>query len=472
MVRKENALELIKKSENHLNNPRNVIDPEAANDIRIVLALSRKLVEDALKNSRNSNKPPSTNNKFERKPKDKGDKKKKPGGQPGHEGKTLVRVDNPDKIVSIPVNREILPEGECRVVGYRSRQVFDVEMRTDVTEYRVEVVEVGGKTYVADFPDEVTKAAQYGPGVKSLIAYMSGFQLIPLDRMRDFFNDQFGLPISKGTISNAKGDLVRRLDDMDYENRMKFKLLNSKLLNADETGISLDGSLWWLHTLGSEKGVLFHPSPRRGAEAMWEMGVIPLFEGVLCHDGWPAYFVYVCYHALCNAHHIRELEFAWEHDNQKWAKKMIDLLEEVGKLVKESDYGRLSDEECKRIVRRYRVILLEGGKECPAVEENGKRGRTQQTKSRNLLDRLSKYEEETLRFMRLSHVPFSNNLAEQFVRVFKMYMNVSKCFRTSAGAREFCLIRSCIITGRMNGMSAAKVTNCIFRNEIPFFLKE
>ena len=85
MVRKENALELIKKSENHLNNPRNVIDPEAANDIRIVLALSRKLVEDALKNSRNSNKPPSTNNKFERKPKDKGDKKKKPGGQPGHE---------------------------------------------------------------------------------------------------------------------------------------------------------------------------------------------------------------------------------------------------------------------------------------------------------------------------------------------------------------------------------------------------
>jgi len=31
-------------------------------------------------------------------------------------------------------------------------------------------------------------------------------------------------------------------------------------------------------------------------------------------------------HALCTAHHLRELERAWEQDSQQWAKKMACLL--------------------------------------------------------------------------------------------------------------------------------------------------
>ena len=58
-------------------------------------------------------------------------------------------------------------------------------------------------------------------------------------------------------------------------------------------------------------------------------GVLPHFGGILCHDHWTPYFQFNCLHSLCNAHHLRELERAWEQDGHRWAKKMQDLLLEI-----------------------------------------------------------------------------------------------------------------------------------------------
>lgn len=63
---------------------------------------------------------------------------------------------------------------------------------------------------------------------------------------------------------------------------------------------------------------------------MDSIGILPQFRGILCHDHLKSYYTYSCTHALCNAHHLRELEGVWEEDNkQRWAKEMKTLLEEI-----------------------------------------------------------------------------------------------------------------------------------------------
>lgn len=61
---------------------------------------------------------------------------------------------------------------------------------------------------------------------------------------------------------------------------------------------------------------------KRGAEAMDDIGILPHFTGVMCHDHWKPYYRYECQYSLCNAHHLRELLRAYEQDNQMWTEEM------------------------------------------------------------------------------------------------------------------------------------------------------
>ncbi len=113
---------------------------------------------------------------------------KKPGGQEGHIGKTLERTKNPDKVKVIKVDRSKLPSGEYKEVGYDLRQVFDIDISRVVTEYQAQVLEdEKGRRFTAPFPKGVTKAVQYGTSIKAHSVYMSQFQLVPYDRIRDCF---------------------------------------------------------------------------------------------------------------------------------------------------------------------------------------------------------------------------------------------------------------------------------------------
>jgi transposase len=152
-------------------------------------------------NSTNSSKPPSSD--ANRKKKQKSKTGNKPGGQKGHVGTTLKKVDDPDKIKVIKVDRSKLPAGQYRQVGFESRQVFDIDISRVVTEYRAQILEdAKGRQFVASFPEGVNKAAQYGTGLKAHSVYMSQFQLIPYNRIQDYFADQLSIPVSEGSIFN------------------------------------------------------------------------------------------------------------------------------------------------------------------------------------------------------------------------------------------------------------------------------
>lgn len=309
-------------------------------------------------NSKNSSKPPSSdpNRKKE---------SKEPGGQHGHIGATLKPVSDPDLVKVITVDGSTLPKGDYRPVGYESRQVVDLDISTFVTEWRAEVMEdQNGKRYVAPFPKDVTGPAQYGIGVKTNAVYMSQYQLIPYNR--DHFLDQMGIAVSVGTINNFNKDGFERLES--FETWVKNQLSSSPPIHSDETGINIVGTRRWLHNVSNDSFTCFYPHPKRGCEAMDEMGILPTYQGIICHDHWKPYFRYGGSHALCNAHHLRELERAVEQDNQKWAEHMIVLLKEINKAAHEAG-GRLEMEESDRYRKRYRELLQDAEQECPAPDK-------------------------------------------------------------------------------------------------------
>jgi len=198
---------------------------------------------------------------------------------------------------------------------------------------------------------------------------------------------------------------------------------------------------------------------------MERMGVLDSFKGQLVHDHWKPYFLYLCTHVLCNAHHLRELERAFEQDAQKWAKRMKKLLEEINLKVNEAG-GKLSNKKIKQYQKQYRRILKASDKECPENKEQ-----RAQSKSRNLIERLVAFEEETLRFMVDEQTPFTNNQGERDLRMNKVQQKISGCFRTLRGAEDFCLIRSYLSTSRKQGVHPMDALRALFTGVRPHFLE-
>ncbi|MGH7956394.1 MAG: IS66 family transposase, partial [Opitutaceae bacterium] len=277
-------------------------------------------------NSTNSGIPPSQDPHRERGSKRKAPgQKRKPGGQNGHDGATLQRDPNPDQIENIPIDRRTIPPGRYKAAGFESRQVIDIEIHKHVTEYRAEILEDAcGHQFVAQLPAGVTRPVQYGNSVKAQSVYKSQEQLIPYERICDEFSDQCGLPLSAGSVFNFNLEAFHLLEK--FEAIVLQQLIIQIVLHADETGINVNGKGLWLHRVSNERWTLFFAHARRGVEAMKAMGVLEHFRGTLCHDHWKAYFQFTCQHALCNAHHLRELQGAWEDDGQRWAEKMHALL--------------------------------------------------------------------------------------------------------------------------------------------------
>ena len=420
-------------------------------------------------NSTNSSKPPSSDPNRNKKTKSKTGKK--PGGQKGHVGTTLKKVDDPDKVALIKVDRSKLPPGRYRQVGFDSRQVFDIDISRVVTEYRVQILQDDkGNRFAATFPKGVTKAVQYGTGLKAHSVYMSQFQLVPYNRIQDYFADQLHIPISEGSIFNFNKEAFRSL--VDFENRVKNELTASDLAHADETGINIGGKRHWLHCVSNDCWTLYYPHEKRGMDAINDMGVLPRFKGVLCHDHWKPYYKIDCTHALCNAHHLRELTRAWEQDDQQWAQKLKNLLETINRKVTDAG-GALDAQESQKYRLKYRVILKQGEIECPEPirpKKKGKRGRIKKSKSRNLLERLRDYEQDALRFMDNGRVPFSNNLGESDIRMTKVQQKISGCFRSMDGAQIFCRVRSYLSTCRKQGVKSSHALDLLFNGKLPDFL--
>ncbi len=171
-------------------------------------------------NSTICSKPPSTDPNRKKQARKKS--RNKAGGQNGHVGTTLKKIDNPDKVKEIKVDRRKLPAGQYRQVGFESRQVFDIDISRLVTEYRAQILEdEKDHRFVAPFPKGVTKAAQYGVQIKAHSVYLSQYQLIPYNRVQEYLADQLQIPIAERSIFNFNKEAYGLL--ADFENRTRTK---------------------------------------------------------------------------------------------------------------------------------------------------------------------------------------------------------------------------------------------------------
>jgi transposase len=399
-------------------------------------------------NSRNSSKPPSSDGYQKPSPQSlRTSSGKKPGGQFGRVGKTLEKVEHPDHVVEHKLTccpHSGIKLGDQDIVGTISRQVFELpKPKLNVIEHRLYqyLVPGTGRMVQGNFPEAVSAPVQYGPRFKSWLVYLSDFQLLPTARIGQLCCDLFGDQVSDATLGSTRRGCYEKLSG--FEQELKKHLVGSEVIHCDESGLRVQGKLHWMHVVSNNQDTWYQVHPKRGTTAMKDGGILENFSGVMVHDCWKSYFKFpLAQHALCNAHLLRELQ-AFLEQGHLWAHSMKTLLleahQEPGRRTLsgwKSGYNRILSQAYEQTARRQ------------GHRKKGQRGRLAQPKALNLLDRLRDYQEEVLRFLTNPLVPFTNNLAEQDIRMIKVQQKISGCFRTLQGAHTFARIRSYISTSR------------------------
>jgi transposase len=428
--------------------------------VQVLEAQVQALQQQLAKNSGNSSKPPSSDGYQKPAPKSlRTSSGKKSGGQPGHKGNTLARVENPDHVIVHPL--ESCPCGadlsKTPSQDYETRQVLDLpKPRLEVTEHRCEIKDCPncGERVTASFPTDIMAPVQYGLRFHSLLIYLKDSQLLPLDRISQLCADLYGYEASAATIESARKGCHTSLEP--FEKELKEILIDSALLHSDESGLRVEGSLHWLHVHSTSLFTFYGVHKKRWNEAMDSFGILPLFAGTLIHDGLAAYQKYPCAHGLCNAHHLRELKFVHEELHQGWAGKMTGLLCKMNEFVKEQSQvmAHLTEETLAPWLKKYAKIINEGYTQNPEPPvRTGKRGRLKKTKAQNLLGRLDRHRRYVLAFLYDFTIPFTNNQGEQDIRMIKVQQKISGTFRTLEGAKRFARIRSYVSTVRKHRLN-------------------
>jgi transposase len=315
-------------------------------------------------NSGNSGKPPSSDG-LKKKPSRVRSLRersgKRTGGQQGHPGKTLRRVETPDDIT------DHFPEtcSGCggaltgaMATGHTARQVFDLPEPQPliVTEHRAHACLCGtcGAETRAAFPEDVTAPVQYGARLAAVVVYLLHYQLLPEKRLAALMADLFGVHLVTATIAGMSRSCAARFQGFAAAARDHVAVAPVK--HMDETGFRIGGKTQWLHIASTMWLTFYRVSPKRG-------NLMENVRGIVVHDHWkPYYTLKGVLHALCNAHHLRELQALVEIEKEDWARKMQRLLRRAchaANLAREQGVT-LSPRFIALIERCYDAILTEG----------------------------------------------------------------------------------------------------------------
>ncbi len=408
-------------------------------------------------NSSNSGKPPSSDGlkKPVRVSSLRERSGKKPGGQKGHPGETLCRTETPNAIIDHYPSACAgcgAPLTEAMATGHAARQVFDLPEPQPlvVTEHRAHdcrCAACGAQTR-ASFPDWVTAPVQYGKRIGAIILYLLHYQLLPEKRLATLMADLFGVRLATATIGRISQECAERFQG--FANVVRGQVAAAPVKHMDETGFRIGGKTQWLHVASTMLLTFYRVSAKRGS-------LLANVAGIVVHDHWHPYYTLTgVLHALCNAHHLRELKALVEIEKEDWARRMQRLLRRACHAVNlaHAQDVPLRPALIALIERCYDAIVADGlafHERQPALAKARPRGRPPRRVGHNLLLRLSTRKPDVLRFLTDPRVPFTNNLAERDGRMMKLRQKISGGFRSEQGAADFAVIRSLLSTARKQG---------------------
>jgi transposase len=401
-----------------------------------VVELERRLG----RNSSNSSQPPSQDGLGKPPPRSmRGRSGRKAGKQPGSPGSALAQVEVPDRLVkhlpsvcggcAAPLDRAAVADMVAR------RQV--PEARVQVTEHQLFAVACGGCRVVtrAPAPVGVNAPAVYGPNVRAMAAYVAAAHHVPTARIVEILADLTGVQVSVGWVVDAVSRARTAIERSDQA--VKDALAGAPVAYFDESVTRIGGRNHWLHTAATSTLTVYHADEHgRSGKSIAAFGILPRFTGIAMHDAYAAYDSYTaCTHALCNAHIVREAAGIGEFDPAAaadgWAADLVGLLSDAHRWTRHwsaEGHARLPDFKLQELHERYDRLV---GRALAAHPPRTRK----QSAARNLGLRLRDRRAEFLRFATDFRVDFSNNTAEQAIRMIKTKTKVSGGFRTLTAHR-------------------------------------
>jgi transposase len=349
-------------------------------------------------------------------------------------------------------------------IDHIARQVFDLPepkplIVTEHRTHRCRCAACGAQTRAA-CPDGVSAPVQYGQRIGAFVLYLLHYQLLPEKRLARLMADLFGVTLAAATIVRISRDCATRY--AGFAAAVRDLVAAAAVKHLDETGFRIGGRTQWLHIASTLRLTCYRVSPKRGS-------LLANVTGIVVHDHWKPYYTMAgVLHALCNAHHLRELKALVEIEQEDWARRMQRLLRRAchaSNLARERGVP-LKPGLLALFERCYDTILVDGlafhetqPALARAVGTGKRRGRPPRRVGHNLLWRLSSRKTDVLRCLTNPLVPFSNNLAERDGRMMKLRQKISGGFRSMEGAMEFAAIRSLLSTARKQGWDLLQTLN-------------
>jgi transposase len=429
------------------------------------------------KDSSTSSKPPSTDNlnKTKRTYSSRVKSGKKLGGQPGHIGHALRQKADPD-VIADKMFDEICTCGGHVISRdtYNAKQLIDIMVQAKVTEERAweGVCEKCGKVHTGEFSEAFVNPANYGPGVKAIVATLNAWCNTTVGKTASFIKSVSSgkIALSCGTVVNIAHELAGRLDNTIEV--IKQGLIAGKALCVDETGLRCAGGLKWGQIFANEDYSLFMRNSTRTTLADAGNDLLLLFSGILVHDHLLSYYKHThLSHAECNIHILRALKAVIVIQDHEWAKALAAVLRDANArkhILIAADKKSMCAEEVAAIKANYLKALDSGDAEyLKAIE--GKENTSYFDEERRLLKRLREYVDNHLLFITDFDAPFGNNTAEQGAGFVKGKIRSAGCFRSDKGVDDYLMAASLIATLRKQGMNVYDTIKGLFEGIEPAF---
>ncbi len=391
------------------------------------------------KDSSNSSKPSSTNGYKKVITNNREKSKRKKGGQPKHEGKTLtndkieemINKGEIDEVIVIEENKNDNNQNFTAIIKYE----YDIKIKRIVTKH---IIYPNKLTNITNYP------VTYGDNIKTIECLLYQ-KYMSLDGIQSFFHDSTNnnLLTSKGSFYSWNKEIAEKFSNTEYK-YIQDKLMNSLVVNIDESPIKINGEQYYLHNISDGLHTLQYVTKHRSSEDIDEFGFLKRYKGIIVHDHYNLYYNYGIDNAECNVHILRYLNAVTQFTEHKWSLELKELLLEM-KNIKEKMISEgkenISNNEYETFKMKYLNILSN------AKEERNKdlSINAYQKEELNLINRLIKYCDNHLLFLKKFFVPFSNNRAEADLRGIKIKQKIGK-FRSIEGATIYAIIKSCLST--------------------------